>query len=348
MHPRWRADCCLSWAKIGFIGTEVQMLACLVSHGWTDGAWLARCSMNVSMRARVKSDLPPLDALVVFEAVARRLSFARAAEELFLTPSAASHQIAKLEQYLGFMLFERLSKGIVLSKAGQDYLSRVAAALAAIGSATNDIRKGVKNTLSVHASTSISSLWLMPRLGGFVRAHPEIALSLSVSHPYSDFALGQIDIDIRYGIPDWPNLIVEPIFEEKILPLASPEFLVQQPVLAPEDLLDRPLIQSTVSIVQWRDWFAARGMEANPERFAFRFDRAAMSLEAAVQGLGIALERQKIAAQHIANGQLLPVFHADFGIPVHAHFLVYPERNAQRPEVIKFIDWIRDQAANTF
>ena len=131
----------------------------------------------------MKSDLPPLDALVVFEAVARRLSFARAAEELFLTPSAASHQIAKLEQYLGFMLFERLSKGIVLSKAGQDYLSRVAAALAAIGSATNDIRKGVKNTLSVHASTSISSLWLMPRLAGFVHAYPEISLSLSAS-PY--------------------------------------------------------------------------------------------------------------------------------------------------------------------
>ncbi|SDI34962.1 LysR substrate-binding domain-containing protein [Propionivibrio dicarboxylicus] len=292
----------------------------------------------------MKSDLPPLDALVVFETVARRLSFARAAEELFLTPSAVSHQIAKLEQFLGFLLFERLSKGIALSKAGEDYLKRVAAALGAIGSATNDIRKGVKNSLNVHASTSIASLWLMPRLGAFVRAHRDIALSLSASPVNSDFALGQVDVDIRYGVPDWPNLVVEPIFEENILPLASPDLLMREPVHSPTDLLERPLIQSTVSVVQWRDWFSSRGIDTVPERFAFRFDRAAMSLEAAVQGFGIALESQKIAAQHIANGQLLPVFHADWGIRVHAHFVVYPERNAQRQEVAQFLVWLREQA----
>lgn len=255
--------------------------------------------------------------------------------------------MAKLEQFLGFMLFERRSKGIVLSKAGEDYLKRVAAALGAIGSATNDIRKGAKNTLSVHASTSISSLWLMPRLGGFVRAYPDISLSLSASHVYCDFALGLVDIDIRYGIPDWPNLVVDPIFEENILPLASPDFLLRQPVHSPEELAERPLIQSTVSIVQWKDWFAARRLDLAPVRYAFRFDRAAMSLEAAVQGFGVALESQRIAAQHIANGQLLPVFHADWGIPVHAHFMVYPERNAQRAEVAQFISWVKEQAENS-
>ena len=292
----------------------------------------------------MRTDLPPLSALVAFETVARRLSFARAAEELHLTPSAVSHQIAKLEQFLGFLLFERNPRGIVLSDAGERYLGRVAAALGAIGNATNDIRKGVRNTLYVHSSTSIASLWLMPRLGGFVRAFPEISLSLSASPNYSDFALGQVDIDIRYGIPNWPNLVAEPIFEENILPLASPHLLMRQPVHTPLDLLQRPLIQSTVSIVQWPDWFSSRHLAAQPERFAFRFDRAAMSLEAAVQVFGIALESQKIAAQHIANGQLLPVFHAEWGIPVHAHFMVYPERNAQREEVAAFIGWLREQA----
>lgn len=292
----------------------------------------------------MKSDLPPLDALVVFESVARRLSFARAADELSLTPSAVSHQIAKLEHFLGFLLFERLPKGIALSQAGQDYLRRVAMALGAIGSATNDIRKGTRNNLSIHSSTSFASLWLMPRLGGFVRAFPDISVSLSASPAYSDFALGQIDVDIRYGIPDWPNLVVEPIFEENILPLASPDLLLRQPVHAPLDLLQRPLIQSTVSIVQWHDWFAGRHLSARPERFAFRFDRAAMSLEAAVQGFGIALESQRIAAPHIATGQLLPVFHAEWGIPVQAHFIVYPERNAQRDEVAHFVAWLREQA----
>ena len=111
----------------------------------------------------MRSDLPPLTALVVFETVARRLSFARAAEELHLTPSAVSHQIAKLEQFLGFLLFERTPRGVALSDAGESYLKRVAGALGAIGNATNDVRKGARNTLYVHSSPSFATLWLMPR-----------------------------------------------------------------------------------------------------------------------------------------------------------------------------------------
>ena len=286
----------------------------------------------------MRSDLPPLTALVAFETVARRLSFARAAEELHLTPSAVSHQIAKLEQFLGFLLFERTPRGITLSDAGESYLNRVAGALGAIGNATNDVRKGVRNTLYIHSSTSLASLWLMPRLGKFVRAFPDISLSLSASPVHSDFALGQVDVDIRYGVPEWPNLVVEPIFEERILPLAS------QPVHVPSDLLKRPLIQSTVSLVQWPAWFASRKIIGMPDRFAFRFDRASMSLEAAVQGLGIALESDRIASQHIEAGRLLPVFHTAWSLPIKAHFMVYPARHAQRAEVGQFVVWMRDQA----
>ncbi len=295
----------------------------------------------------MRTDLPPLSALVAFETVARRLSFARAAEELHLTPSAVSHQIAKLEQFLGFLLFERNPRGIVLSDAGESYLGRVAAALGAIGNATNDVRKGVRNTLYVHSSTSIASLWLMPRLGKFVRAFPDISLSLSASPVHSDFALGQVDVDVRYGIPEWPNLVVEPVFEERILPLASPDLLARQPVHVPSDLLKRPLIQSTVSLVQWPAWFASRGLIGTPERFAFRFDRASMSLEAAVQGLGIALESDRIASQHIETGRLRPVFHTAWSLPIKAHFMVYPARHAQRPEVSQFVAWVREQAGST-
>ena len=160
------------------LGYDQPEMGAWRSESAGNGVLLGEVDELFSLRTCVKSDLPPLDALVVFEAVARRLSFARAAEELFLTPSAVSHQIAKLEHFLGFMLFERLPKGIALSKAGESYLKRVAAALGAIGSATNDIRKGEKNSLNVHSSTSIASLWLMPRLGGFVRAFPDISLSL--------------------------------------------------------------------------------------------------------------------------------------------------------------------------
>ncbi len=292
----------------------------------------------------MRTDLPPLSALVAFETVARRLSFARAADELHLTPSAVSHQIAKLEQFLGFLLFERTPRGITLSDAGESYLNRVAGALGAIGNATNDVRKGVRNTLYIHSSTSLASLWLMPRLGKFVRAFPDISLYLSASPVHSDFALGQVDVDIRYGVPEWPNLVVEPIFEERILPLASPDLLASQPVQVPSDLLKRPLIQSTVSLVQWPAWFASRKIIGMPDRFAFRFDRASMSLEAAVQGLGIALESDRIASQYIEAGRLRPVFHPAWSLAIKAHFMVYPARHAQRVEVSQFVAWMREQA----
>ena len=123
--------------------------------------------------------------------------------------------------------------------------------MGAIGSATSEVRKGVRNTLYVHSTPSLASLWLMPRLGQFVQAFPDISLSLSASPAHSDFALGQVDVDIRYGVPEWPNLVVEPIAEERILPLASPDLLARLPVRAPSDLFERPLIQSMVSVVQW-------------------------------------------------------------------------------------------------
>ena len=292
----------------------------------------------------MRSDLPPLMALVAFEAVARRLSFARAAEELCLTPSAVSHQIAKLEQFLGLLLFERTPRGITLSDAGERYLKRIGGALGVIGSATSDVRKGVRNTLYVHSTPSLASLWLMPRLGQFVRAFPDISLSLSASPAHSDFALGQVDVDIRYGVPEWPNLVVEPIAEECILPLASPDLLARLPVRAPSDLFERPLIQSMVSVVQWPAWFASCGLISVPERFAFRFDRASMSLEAAAHGLGIALESAWIASQHIEAGRLRPVFRPAWSLSIQPHFLVYPERHAQRMEVAQFVTWVHEQA----
>jgi LysR family glycine cleavage system transcriptional activator len=285
-----------------------------------------------------------LAALVVFEAAARRLSFARAAEELHLTSSAVSHQIAKLEQFLGFLLFERTPRGITLSNVGERYLKRVAGALGVIGNATNDVRKGVRNTLHVHSTHGFASLWLMPRLGQFAHTFPEISLSLSASPVHADFALGQVDVDIRYGIPEWPNLVVESIFEESIVPLASPELLARQPVRVPSDLLLRPLIQSLVNPVQWPDWFASCAVTGVPERFAFRFDRMSMSLEAAVLGLGIALESSWIATQHIEAGRLQPIFHSAWSLPIKVHFMVYPERHAQRTEVAQFVAWVREQA----
>ncbi len=293
------------------------------------------------------ASIPTTAHLQAFEAVARRRSFALAASELPLTASAVSHQVAKLEAQLGVRLFERSAHGVRLSRPGQAYLERVGGALAAIVSATEDLRHSMSNSLYVHCAPSIASLWLMPRLRDFARACPHIALNLSAAHSHSDFALGQADIDIRYGIAQWPDLEVEPLFEERVLPLASPAFVAEHGLARVQQLLHVPLIQSNVSIVQWSDWFLAFTPLRAPERFAVRFDRAQMSLDAATQGLGVALESAMNAGGHIADARLVAPFGMEQALRVKAHFAVYPTRNAHRPAVAAFLAWLHGEAART-
>lgn len=291
--------------------------------------------------------IPPISNLLAFEAVARRRSFSMAAAELHLTASAISHQVARLESDLGVRLFERSAHGVHLSPAGEQYLERVAGALSAMASATEDLRKGVGNSLYVHAAPSIASLWLMPRLRTFYDAHPEISLNLSAAHTHSDFALGQADIDIRYGVPQWGDLVVEPLFEERIVPLASAGFIRQHRLKRVEQLLDVPLIQSNVSVVQWSDWFAEFSSLRAPDRFSVRFDRAQMSLDAATQGLGVALESATNAEGHLREGKLKAVFGLDKAVRVKAHFVVYPAKHAKREPVEAFLAWIHREASRS-
>jgi DNA-binding transcriptional LysR family regulator len=289
--------------------------------------------------------IPPVNSLLAFEAVARRRNFALAAAELHLTASAISHQVARLESQLGVRLFERSAHGVRLSTAGSLYLSRVGGALTAIAAATDDLRQGVSNSLYVHSAPSFASLWLMPRLHVFAHAYPDISLNLSAAHTHSDFALGQADIDVRYGVPQWPDLIVEPLFEERIVPLASPAFIQEHRLKRPEHLLAVPLIQSNVSVVQWPDWFVKFTDKRAPDRFSVRFDRAQMSLDAATQGFGVALESTTIAGRHIAARKLRPVFGLDKAIKAKAHFAVYPARHAKRAPVDAFLTWLHSEAA---
>lgn len=291
--------------------------------------------------------VPPITNLLAFEAVARRRSFAVAAAELHLTASAISHQVARLESELGVRLFERSAHGVRLSTAGTRYLERIGGALAAITAASEDLRRGVSTSLYVHSAPSLASQWLMPRLRGFAQACPDIVLNLSATPTHSDFALGQADLDIRYGVPQWGELVVEPLFEEHIVPLASPAFIREHRLKRIEQLLELPLIQSNVSVVQWADWFKACSDKRAPERFSVRFDRAQMSLDAATQGLGVALESTTIGGLHLSDGRLKPVFAPDKAIKVKAHFLVYPARHARRAPVEAFLAWVHAEAART-
>lgn len=287
--------------------------------------------------------IPPVTNLLAFEAVARRRSFALAAAELHLTASAVSHQVARLESHLGVRLFDRSAHGVRLSAAGEQYLSRIGGALGALSAATDDLRQGVSNSLYVHCAPSLAALWLVPRLRAFAQAYPDISLNLSAAHTHSDFALGQVDIDIRYGVPNWPHLVVEPLFEERILPLASAAYIREHRLKRAEQLLDVPLIQSNVSVVQWSDWFRAFTDKRAPDRFSVRFDRAQLSLDAATQGLGVALESATMAGKHMAEGKVRPVFGLDMAVKVKAHFAVYPARHGKRPTVEAFLAWLHGE-----
>jgi len=253
--------------------------------------------------------LPPLKGIVAFEVVARLGSVNKAADELNVTASAISHQIANLEGFVGRRLFERTSRGLVLTPVGERYRSEVSGALALIASAAQHARssEGVE-VLRIHVAPSFASLWLMPRLPQFLGGHRNLRVRLSAAFSDSDFSRGEIDLDIRYGPVRGGDLHVETIFKEEILPFASPKLLHRVAIREPNDLLGQPLILSAVNVVQWPRWFAANGVSLSPGTYALTFDRTHLAVEAAIQGLGIALDSARLAESFLVSGDLVPVF----------------------------------------
>ena len=290
---------------------------------------------------------PSFRALSAFETSARLGSFTRASQELHLTPSAVSHQVAKLEESLGTKLFMRQDSGVLLTSAGKAYLEKVQSALSLISGAVEDVAN-VEAELRIHCTPSFAVLWLIPRLDDFMKSHPKIKVRLAVSPIASDFVRDQLDIEIRYGIPEWPHLHIESIFCERMRPLASPALLERCPIEQPHDLLDVDLISTEVNLVSWPTWFAANGVPVTPSNYNFRCDRSYVILEAAVQGMGFVLENDLLAQRYLQNGQLVPVFGDERSIPVRAHHIVTTTERGHTLRVATFLQWIRTQAAADF
>ena len=293
-------------------------------------------------------NLPPLKGIIAFEVVARLGSVNKAADEMNLTASAVSHQISNLEGFVGRRLFDRTSRGLVLTPVGERFQKDLTGALALIASAALNARssEGVE-VLRVHCSPSFAHLWLMPRLPAFLAEHPDLRVQLSAAHTHSDFSRGEVDLDVRYGNVKWGELHVETIFEEEILPLVSPALMKRSVIGVPEQLLGQPLIFSDVNVVQWPRWFAAHGVPLSPAMYALRFDRAHMAIGAAVYGLGVALESSRLAESYIRSGALVPVFPDRKGIRVHAHHLVFPKPHGKWGKVERFVGWLRREVAMT-
>ena len=285
--------------------------------------------------------LPSFRAVMTFDVVARLGSISKAAEELNLTPSAVSHQISNIESHVGLKLFERTARGVELTPAGERYQKSVTAALTVIAAAAENARADRIELLRIQVSPSFAALWLMPRLSRFRKEHPDIKVRLSASHVHSDFARSDTDIDIRYGLQTWSDLHTEAIFTEEIVPLISPA--LKQQLRKPEDLLVQNLILSNVNIVQWPQWFAAQGVPISPSEYNLSFDRAYLSIQAALQGLGIALESDRLAEDALGRGLLVPVLPYRKRIQIHGHHLVYPPSHAERSKVTRFVEWIRKE-----
>jgi LysR family glycine cleavage system transcriptional activator len=286
--------------------------------------------------------LPPLRALLAFEATARHLSVARAAEELCLSPSAVSHQLRTIENYLGIRLFHRTTRTMHLTDAGYGYLQVVIGGLDRIATATQDVfDAGFTDVLTVQCPPSFAPAWLVPRLSEFVLLHPDIDLRIRATPDPVDLLRSGVDVEIRYHRGETAGLVVEPLLEESIVPLASPALARRLRRKSPQEALgSTPLIHSERSTVNWAAWLRAQRISGVSVARGLRFDRAYLSIQAAIDGLGIALESTVFAERAIATKSLTRLFPRHPEPTTMAHFMVVSEANANVPKVRKFRDWI--------
>ncbi|YCH29399.1 LysR substrate-binding domain-containing protein [Erwinia sp. D4-22] len=294
--------------------------------------------------------LPSLKNLLAFIEVANTGSLNSAAENLNVTASAVSHQIAALESYLNKKLFTRSGKGVVLTLTGEIYLQEIAGPLTLIGRATEKAMHDIHHEhLRVHSSPSFGLLWLMKRLDTFRHAHPDIQLNLTCSYENLQFARDSLDIDIRHGLAEWPTLNVKTIKNEKMVVLASPDYLAQHPVSHPEQLITKELINSEITLIGWDVWFSWHGVEYKNKNFVFSFDRSYMSFEAACMNMGFILESDLLAQDYIQTGKLAAVFDDSFAMPVSAHHIVFPHASEKKEKMKRFLDWLeRELQASRF
>ena len=291
--------------------------------------------------------LPPLRALLAFEATARHLAVGRAAEELCISPSAVSHHVRAIEDFLRVKLFHRTTRTMQLTDAGYNYLQLVTVGLDRIATATQDIADaGFTDVLTIQCPPSFAPGWLVPRLSSFMASNPDIDLRIRARPDPLNILRNAVDVEIRRPLGETTGLVVYPFLDEEIIPLASPALVRHVRGKSPEDVLKAlPLIHSERSPLNWTAWLRLQGINGANVARGLRFDRAYLSIQAAIDGLGIALESTIFAERAIKTKQLVRVFKKLPEPSVMAHFMVYSQANAQLPKIQKFRDWILQEAA---
>lgn len=284
-----------------------------------------------------------LNSLHVFDAAARHLSFKDAASEINLSPSAVSHAIAKLERELGVLLFDRHGRILELTDNGKTLHGSVAEGLTLVRSALNLVAGRQASVLRLHAAPSFAAQWLTPRLHHFLASNPGMEVQIAADADYSRFTDDQFDADIVYSPLQIDGLVSHPLGEERIRPMCAPA--LAERIHGPTDLLRYALIHSTLKSVSWDDWLSANGVE--PARGStMRFERSFMAISAAANGIGICLESTLLAQDELASGRLVVPLEGFTEDPIETcHYLVYPQRNAARPIVKSFKNWLLGELA---
>ncbi|MBN8471806.1 LysR family transcriptional regulator [Corallococcus exiguus] len=289
-----------------------------------------------------------LPALAAFESAARHQNFARAAEELHLTASAVSHHVRKLEDRLGVALFQRHARGVALTAEGRQLADAASNALSDMDHVLGGLKHSRDEDAVVRVTTvhSLAYAWLLPRMPEFTTRHPRIRIHVDTEMALTRFDEGGPDLGIRYGQGPWPGLSAQPLMDDALFPVASARLAGIEHVRDAADVAKLPLI-ADLSRQGWQDWFRSAGVRGARFEERYSFSDTTGALMAAVQGLGAALAREKIATPYFADNRLIrlpgPI------VPTRAsYFVVYPAHRRLRPAARLFVDWLlaqRDSAS---
>ena len=295
--------------------------------------------MNGSRR-----QLPPIGALHSFVAAARHGNFSRAGEEVGLTQSAVSRQVALLETWLQTPLFDRVGRRVVLNAEGRAYAGAVAPALDRIRSSTARLlARRPEHELSIATLPSFGMRWLAPRLPRLTAEHPALVVSFAVRSGRFDFPSEDFDAAIHFGRPDWPQARHEFLFQEEALPVCAPSWLAANPVSEPADLRDKPLLYLTSRPQAWNRWLRDAGVEPPAYRGGPTFEHFLMLAQAAAAGAGVALVPRFLIEPELEAGALVVPIDRPL-VTEEAYFLVYPEARLASHSLRAFRDWIVREA----
>jgi LysR family glycine cleavage system transcriptional activator len=295
--------------------------------------------------------LPPFHALRAFEAAGRHLSFARAADELGVSPAAVSQHIQQMEEFAGQPLFRRLGRRVELTDAGHAALTHVGAAMASLGEAARIMRLPLRGQrVSVSVAPSFAIKWLVPRLERFKELHPDVEVWVSADMGLVDFAVADVDLAIRYGAGGYADAQAQQLLSESVVPICAPGLIEgAEGLKAPADLARFALLHDDSpdrdpSCPTWPMWLQARGLDVEHARKGLRFNQSSLIVEAAIAGKGVGLAKRQLAATDIAAGRLVTPFN-DADTPINfAYWMVWRRGRTFSPGLKAFMDWLRDEA----